>query len=97
MKSALEMHPNQSYIIHSIIDSPLQVNFLEIGVLVGKPIKLLHQAPFSGSIAFEVDNNMVFMRKSEAGLIQVIPELTEQEVELPKLEPIKRNHPLQHS
>jgi Fe2+ transport system protein FeoA len=74
MKSALEMLPNQSYIIHSIIDSPLQVNFLEIGILVGKQIRLLHQAPFSGSIAFEVGNNMVFMRKSEAGLIRVIPE-----------------------
>jgi hypothetical protein len=48
---------------------------LEIGILVGKQIKLLHQAPFSGSIAFEVGNNMVFMRISEAGLIQVIPEV----------------------
>jgi Fe2+ transport system protein FeoA len=80
MKSALEMLPNQSYIIHSIIDSPLQVNFLEIGILVGKQIRLLHQAPFSGSIAFEVGNNMVFMRKSEAGLIRVIPEGTNQKV-----------------
>ncbi|RPA67522.1 ferrous iron transport protein A [Cyclobacteriaceae bacterium YHN15] len=74
MMSAIEMHPDQSYIIHSIIDSPLQVNFLEIGVLVGKRIKLLHQAPFSGSVAFEVGENLVFMRKSEAKLIQVIPE-----------------------
>jgi Fe2+ transport system protein FeoA len=74
MKSAIEMHPNQSYIIHSIIDSPLEVNFLEIGVLVGKRIKLLHQAPFSGSMAFEVGENLVFMRKSEANLIQVFPE-----------------------
>jgi Fe2+ transport system protein FeoA len=74
MKSALEMLPDQSYIIHSIIDSPLQVNFLEIGILVGKQIRLLHRAPFSGSIAFEVGNNMIFMRKSEAGLICVIPE-----------------------
>jgi Fe2+ transport system protein FeoA len=80
MKSALEMLPNQSYIIHSIIDSPLQVNFLEIGILVGKQIRLLHQAPFSGSIAFEVGNNMVFMRKSEAGLIRVVPEGTNQKV-----------------
>ncbi|WP_194973499.1 FeoA family protein [Aquiflexum lacus] len=97
MKSALEMHPNQSYIIHSIIDSPLQVNFLEIGILVGKRIKLLHQAPFSGSIAFEVGNNMVFMRISEAGLIQVIPEVAEQELELQELKSIKSNHPLQPS
>ncbi|SMD42219.1 FeoA domain-containing protein [Aquiflexum balticum DSM 16537] len=74
MISAIEMHSDQSYIIHSIIDSPLQVNFLEIGVLVGKRIKLLHQAPFSGSMAFEVGENLVFMRKSEANLIQVIPE-----------------------
>jgi Fe2+ transport system protein FeoA len=74
MTSAIEMHPDQSYIIHSIIDSPLQVNFLEIGVLVGKRIKLLHQAPFSGSVAFEVGENLVFMRKSEANLIQVVPE-----------------------
>jgi Fe2+ transport system protein FeoA len=74
MMSAIEMHPDQSYIIHSIIDSPLQVNFLEIGVLVGKRIKLLHQAPFSGSVAFEVGENLVFMRKSEANLIQVFPE-----------------------
>jgi ferrous iron transport protein A len=75
MISAIEMHPDQSYIIHSIIDSPLQVNFLEIGVLVGKRIKLLHQAPFSGSIAFEIGENLVFMRKSEANLIQVVPEV----------------------
>lgn len=74
MTSAIEMHSDQSYIIHSIIDSPLQVNFLEIGVLVGKRIKLLHQAPFSGSMAFEVGENLVFMRKSEANLIQVVPE-----------------------
>lgn len=78
MKSALEMLPNHSYIIHSIIDSPLQVNFLEIGILVGKQIRLLHQAPFSGSVAFEVGNNMVFMRKKEAALIRVIPDGTNQ-------------------
>jgi Fe2+ transport system protein FeoA len=74
MISAIEMHPDQSYFILSIIDCPLQVNFLEIGVLVGKRIKLLHQAPFSGSMAFEIGENLVFMRKSEANLIQVVPE-----------------------
>jgi Fe2+ transport system protein FeoA len=86
MKSALEMLPNQSYIVHSIIDSPLQVNFLEIGILVGKQIRLLHQAPFSGSIAFEIGNNMVFMRKSEAGLIRVIPEGADQKANFKELE-----------
>ncbi|MFD2201659.1 FeoA family protein [Shivajiella indica] len=82
MINATDMIPNQPYQIESIQDSPFLVNFLEIGIFVGKRIKLLHKAPFSGPLAFEVEGNQVFMRKNEAKMIQVVPENEFLEVKL---------------
>lgn len=69
--TAAEIPSDRTYTIEQILESPLSVNFLEIGLVPGKPIQLLHQAPFHGPIAFQVGENMLAIREQEAKLILV--------------------------
>jgi Fe2+ transport system protein FeoA len=81
---ASEMPLSSAYLIKEIKDSPLQVNLLEMGVWTGKSIRLLHSAPFGGSLAFEIGENVVCMRPLEAALIMVEPVAESQGSSLPK-------------
>jgi ferrous iron transport protein A len=69
--TAAEIPPKSTFTIDKIQDSPLSVNFLEIGLVPGKSIQFLQQAPFHGPIAFQVDDNILAIREQEAQLILV--------------------------
>jgi ferrous iron transport protein A len=69
--TAAEIPPKSIFTIDKIQDSPLSVNFLEIGLVPGKSIQFLQQAPFHGPIAFQVDDNILAIREQEAQLILV--------------------------
>jgi ferrous iron transport protein A len=60
-------------VIAHIEDSPYSINFLEIGLLPGKQIRVIQRAPFGGPIAFLVDGHMMALRITEAELIKVQP------------------------
>lgn len=59
------------YKIKEISESPLAVNFLEIGILPGKSIELVQRAPFGGPLAFLIDDNLIALRTDEANLVIV--------------------------
>lgn len=71
---ASELAIDKVYHILGFEESDLQINFLEIGVRVGKSIMLKHKAPLGGALAFEVEGILVCMRPSEAQLILTEPQ-----------------------
>jgi ferrous iron transport protein A len=69
--TALQLKLDQSSVIDHITESDLTINFLEMGFLPGKEIKLLKKAPFGGPMAFLVDANIIALRRQEAELLQL--------------------------
>lgn len=59
--------------IQRICESPFSINFLEMGILPGKIIKLINKAPFHGPMAFLIGENIVALRRNEAVLIELKP------------------------
>jgi len=57
--------------IVSIVNTPLLVRMMEMGILPGKQIRLFKKAPFKGPIAFLIDGNIIALRIEEASLIQL--------------------------
>ncbi|TDQ19342.1 ferrous iron transport protein A [Algoriphagus boseongensis] len=62
---------NRSGKILEILPSPLKINLMELGFLPGKYITLHHQAPSGGPMAFQMEETLLALRKSEAELIRV--------------------------
>lgn len=62
---------NTSGKILEIMPSPLKINLMELGFLPGKRITLQHLAPSGGPMAFQMDDTLLALRKSEAALIRV--------------------------
>jgi ferrous iron transport protein A len=62
---------NHSGKILEILPSPLKINLMELGFLPGKKITLQHLAPSGGPMAFQMDDTLLALRKSEAALIRV--------------------------
>nr|MBI1230823.1 ferrous iron transport protein A [Cytophagales bacterium] len=73
VRTAASLQRGEQSVIAHIEDSPYSINFLEIGLLPGKQIRVIQRAPFGGPIAFLVDGHMMALRISEAELIQVQP------------------------
>ncbi|KEO72133.1 FeoA family protein [Anditalea andensis] len=57
--------------LKSFIDSPLTLNFLEMGLTPGKNIEVIQKAPFNGPIALLMDNQTIAIRVHEAKFLQV--------------------------
>ena len=62
---------NRSGKILEIYSSPLKINLMELGFLPGKYITLQHKAPSGGPFAFQMDETLLALRKSEAELIRI--------------------------
>ncbi|MDX5340584.1 MAG: ferrous iron transport protein A [Cyclobacteriaceae bacterium] len=62
---------NKTGKITEILSSPLKINLMELGFLPGKQITLHHQAPSGGPLAFQMEETLLALRKSEASLILV--------------------------
>jgi ferrous iron transport protein A len=71
LKTADQISVTQTAIIKEIIDSPLKLNLMELGFLPGKVITLKHSAPMGGPMAFQLDETILALRKTEASLIEV--------------------------
>lgn len=71
LMTAETMPLSRSAIIREISDSPLKINLMELGFLPGKKITLNHSAPGGGPMAFRMEDTLLALRKSEAGLIQI--------------------------
>lgn len=62
---------NRSGKILEITSSPLKINLMELGFLPGKYITLQHKAPYGGTFAFQMEETLLALRKSEAELIRI--------------------------
>lgn len=62
---------NRSGKILEISSSPLKINLMELGFLPGKYITLQHKAPSGGPLAFQMEETLLALRKSEAELIRI--------------------------
>lgn len=62
--------------IVSLAEHSLQTKLLEMGLLVGKVVKMHRPAPFGDPLMIEVSNYRLMLRKQEAGLITVRPLFT---------------------
>jgi ferrous iron transport protein A len=62
---------NQTGKILEILPSPIKINLMELGFLPGRYITLHHQAPSGGPLAFQMEETLLALRKSEAELIRV--------------------------
>jgi len=57
--------------IIDILNSPLKINLMELGFLPGKELTLNFAAPFGGPMAFQLEDTVLALRKSEAALIKI--------------------------
>lgn len=57
--------------IDSIANNPMASKLAEMGLTKGQKIKALFKAPFGDPIAYEINGNLISMRKEEAQLIEV--------------------------
>lgn len=57
--------------LERIIESPLTLNFLEMGLSPGKWVQVIQKAPFKGPIALLLDNQTIAIRLQEAKLLKV--------------------------
>lgn len=57
--------------VTSIHDSALKPKLMEMGLVIGKEIRVLFKAPFGDPIAIDVHGYILSLRLDEAGLIEV--------------------------
>lgn len=57
--------------LDKILDSPLTINFLEMGLSPGKKVQVIQKAPFKGPIALLLENQTIAIRIQEAKLLKV--------------------------
>ena len=69
--TADQLQLNRSGKILEISSSPLKINLMELGFLPGKYITLQHKAPSGGPLAFQMEETLLALRKSEAELIRI--------------------------
>lgn len=61
----------QTAFLEKILDSPLTINFLEMGLSPGKKIQVIQKAPFKGPMALLLENQTIAIRLQEAKYLQV--------------------------
>lgn len=70
--TANEAVPYETMEVVEILDSDVSLKLLEMGIMPGKNLTLLHVAPFGDPLAFRLDESMIALRKCEAELIKVV-------------------------
>ncbi len=63
--------PGDTVTIDHILDGDLKPKLMELGLIVGKSIKVLFTAPFGDPIAVDVGGYVLSLRLEEARMIQV--------------------------
>ncbi len=71
-KSLSIIKPGEIVTISTILDSSLKPKLMEMGLVVGKKLKVLFKAPLGDPIAVDLGGYVLSLRLDEAGLINVI-------------------------
>lgn len=61
----------EQVIVTSILESGLKSKLMELGIVAGRELTILFQAPFGDPIAVDMDGFVLSLRKSEAALINI--------------------------
>ncbi|WP_017733311.1 FeoA family protein [Nafulsella turpanensis] len=69
--SADKMDVHQEVEVREIEESEVSLKLLEMGILPGKRLILLHIAPLGDPMAFQVDDAVIALRKDEAQFVKV--------------------------
>jgi ferrous iron transport protein A len=62
---------NQQVEIAAIASSAIAPKLTEMGLTKGQKIRAIFKAPFGDPIAYEINGNVISMRKEEAMLVEV--------------------------
>jgi Fe2+ transport system protein FeoA len=66
---AIDLH--QLVEIESIANHPIASKLTEMGLTKGQKIMARYRAPFGDPIAYEINGNLISMRKEEAKFVEV--------------------------
>jgi len=70
-KSLSSIIPSQLVKVSFIKDSALKPKLMEMGLIIGKELRVLFKAPFGDPIAIDVHGYVLSLRLDEASLIEV--------------------------
>jgi Fe2+ transport system protein FeoA len=60
--------------IVSLDNNPITSKLLALGIITGKTIEKVREAPFGGSAYFRLDNHLLALRNEESSTIRVTKE-----------------------
>lgn len=63
MKNALTIESGSTEIISEVLPSEFSIELLELGIVPGSMIQKISQAPSGNPIIFDVDGNLLALRK----------------------------------
>lgn len=70
-KTLADLKLGESAVIQNLTESDMQTSLMEMGLLPGVTVQLLHIAPFGDPIAVLVEDYQLSLRKAEAALVIV--------------------------
>lgn len=65
--------PGESGVITSVAKGELAAKMAEMGIFLGKKVRVLYKAPFGGPIAVDLEGYTLSLRLEEAHLVAVVP------------------------
>lgn len=71
MSNLAQVVKGEQVIVTSILASDLKSKLMELGIVVGRELTVLFQAPLGDPIAVDMDGFVLSLRKSEAELITI--------------------------
>lgn len=70
-KTLADLKVGESAVIQNLTESEIQTSLMEMGLLPGVAVQLLHIAPLGDPIAVLVEDYQLSLRKAEASLVIV--------------------------
>ena len=67
--SLREAHPRRTYVISHFTDNVIASKLMSMGVLPGSVATLIRKSTFGNTLYFEIDNQILALRKEEAACI----------------------------
>jgi ferrous iron transport protein A len=67
-----QLKPGQRAVVVGYTDDLLALKLLEMGLLPGTEVKLVHIAPLGDPMAFDLNNYLLALRKDEAQTVLVV-------------------------
>lgn len=71
-KTLADLKVGESAVIHSLAESEIQTSLMEMGLLPGVTVQLLHVAPLGDPIAVLVEDYQLSLRKAAAALVLLV-------------------------